>query len=217
MREIGVGPIEHVSIRMASFTRELLANRGAYPKAAPEAIPEQRTWTDPALSGGGYAQAQLSHALAAALWLTGLRGAAVSAFMSAPLEAPVELHAAIILRFENGAIGTLSGASSHSDAVGAPENELDINVVGRDGQFQLDIERGVARLLRADGEHRIDLGPEGGSYDCVGPPLALVDLAAGRDVSNESPGSLGARTVEILAAAYESARTGSSAVIRSAV
>jgi predicted dehydrogenase len=216
MREIGVGPIEHVSIRMASFTRELLANRGAYPKAAPEAVPEQATWTDPTLSGGGYAQAQLSHALAAALSLTDQRGAAVSAFMTAPLGAPVELHAAIILRFEDGAIGTLSGASSHSDAVGAPENELDINVVGRDGQFQLSIERGVASLLRTDGEHRIDLGPEGGSYDCIGPPLALVDLAAGRDVANESPGSLGARTVEILAAAYESARTGSTVMIRSA-
>jgi predicted dehydrogenase len=216
MRDVGVGPIEHVSIRMASFTRELLANRGAYPKAAPEAIPEQRTWTDPALSGGGYAQAQLSHALAAALWLTDQRGAAVSAFMSAPLGAPVELHAAIILTFGDGAIGTLAGASSHSDAVGAPENELEINVVGRDGQFQLSIERGVARLLRTEREEVVDLGPAGGAYDCVGPPLALVDLAAGRDVVNESPGSLGARTVEILAAAYESARTGSIALIRSA-
>ncbi len=216
MHDVGVGPIEHVSIRMASFTRELLANRGAYPKAASEAIPEPRTWTDPALSGGGYAQAQLSHALAAALWLTGQRGRVVSAFMTAPLGAPVELHAAISLQFEDGAIGSLSGASSHSDAVGAPENELDINVVGRDGQFQVSIEYGVARLLRVDGEQTIDLGPEGGSYDCVGPPLALVDMAAGRDVVNQSPGDLGARTVEILSAAYESARTGSTAVIRSA-
>lgn len=213
MSATGVGPIEHVAIRMASFTRELLANRGAYPKAAPEAIPEQRTWTDPTLSGGGYAQAQLTHALAAALWITGQRGSEVAAFMSAPLAAPVELHDAIILRFGDGAIGSLSGASSHSDAVDAPENELDIHVIGRDGQFELSIEPGVARLLRPDGEQTVDLGPAGGAYDCVGPPLALVDLAAGRDVVNQSPGELGARTVEILAAAYESARSGRRAVI----
>jgi predicted dehydrogenase len=215
MSGAGVGPIEHIAIRMASFTRELLANRGAYPKAAPDAIPEQRTWTDPALSGGGYAQAQLTHALAAALWLTGQRGAEVSALMSAPLDAPVELHDAVILRMRDNAIGVLSGASSHADAVGAPENELDINVIGRDGQFELSIARGTARLLRADGEQSVDLGPEGGAYDCVGPPLALVDLALGRDVTNESPGELGARTVEILAAAYESARTGQRASVSS--
>ena len=208
MEGTGVGPIEHVAIRMASFTRDLLANRGAYPKAAPDAIPEQRTWTDPALSGGGYAQAQLTHALAAALWITGQRGSEVAAFMNASLDAPVELHDAIILRFDDGAIGSLSGASSHSDAVGAPENELDINVIGRDGRFELSIERGTARLLRPDGEQTIDLGPAGGAYDCVGPPLALVDLAAARDVVNQSPGELGARTVEILAAAYASARAG---------
>jgi predicted dehydrogenase len=213
MTGAGVGPIEHVAIRMASFTRELLANRGAYPKASPDAIPEQRTWTDPTLSGGGYAQAQLTHALAAALWITGQRGSEVAAFMNAPLEAPVELHDAIILRFDDGAIGSLSGASSHSDAPGVPENELDIHVIGRDGQFELSIERGLARLLRVDGEQTVDLGPDGGAYDCVGPPLALVDLAAGREVVNQSPGELGARTVEILAAAYESARTGGRAAI----
>src|ERR1019366_10407729 len=99
----GVGPIEHVAIRMASFTRDLLANRGAYPKASPEAIPEQRTWTDPALSGGGYAQAQLTHALGATLWLTGLRATDVFAFMSAPHGAGVELHDAVAMRFSGGA------------------------------------------------------------------------------------------------------------------
>jgi len=104
----------------------------------------------------------------------GQRGVEVAAFMSAPLAAPVELHDAIILRFGDGSIGSLSGGSSHSDAAGAPENELDIHVIGRDGQFELSIERGVTRLLRADGSQTIDLGPAGGAYDCVGPPLALV-------------------------------------------
>ena len=61
------------------------------------------------LSGGGYAQAQLTHALAAALWITGQRGTEVAAFMNAPLDAPVELHDAMILRFDDGAIGSLSG------------------------------------------------------------------------------------------------------------
>ena len=44
---------DRVSITMASVCRELRSNTGAYPEAAPEAVPEEATWTDPALSGGG--------------------------------------------------------------------------------------------------------------------------------------------------------------------
>jgi predicted dehydrogenase len=211
MQEHGVGEVEHVSIRMESFTRELLSDTGAYPKAAKESLPESSTWTDPAVSGGGYAQAQLSHALGIALWLTGLRAAEVFAFMSAPLDAPVELHDAIAIRFDNGAIGTLAGVSSHSDVAGNADAELTVEVVGADGQFSLDATAGRARLGRREREWVVDLGREGGVYDCDGPPNALVDLAFGRDVENCSPGELGARTVEVLAAAYESAASGAPA------
>jgi hypothetical protein len=47
-----------------------------------------------------------------------------------------------------------------------------------------------------------------GAYDAEGPTNAIVDLALGRDVDNNSPGELAARTVELLDAAYRSARTG---------
>lgn len=208
MAEYGVGPVEHVSVRMASFTRELLSGTGGYPRASPEHPPETRTWADPALSGGGYGQAQLSHALGALLWLTPLRGERVFAFMGSPADSPVELHDAISIQFEGGAIGALSGASSHVDAKGVPENELDIHIVGRDGQFGLNIASGRCDLARRDGRWEVDLGEAGGRYDCYDPIDTLVELAAGGDVENCSPGELGARTVEILAAAYESARTG---------
>ena len=88
----GIGDIEQLMLHMASTTRELLLAKGAYPAASPESVPEAATWTDPALSGGGYAQAQLSHALGLALWLTGLSGDSVFALMTAPYGAPVELH-----------------------------------------------------------------------------------------------------------------------------
>lgn len=207
LRAHGVGSIEHVSIRMASFTRELLSNSGGYPKAAAASPPEQSTWTDPALSGGGYGQAQLSHALGAALWLTGLRAERVFALMANPLDAPVELHDAIAVGFSGGAIGTISGASSHSDAVGGVENELDIHLVGSDGQLGVEIAGGRAWIRRRDAEETVELGPEGGSYDCEGPVEAIVDLALGRQVQNRSPGELGARTVELLEAAYRSTAT----------
>ncbi len=204
----GIGEIEQLTIRMASVTRDLLSNRGAYPKAAPEAVPDKATWTDARLSGGGYGQAQLSHALGMALWLTELRGKEAFAFMSAPLSAPVELHDAIALRYDNGAIGTLSGGASHA---GANDNkdQLEMRAIGSAGQVQIDFEReAVWRYRGPDDDVRLELGPDDGAYDCVGPIEALVDLALGRPVDNCSPIDLGARTVEILAAAYRSAQSG---------
>ena len=202
----GIGEIENLVIRMASVTRELLSNRGAYPDAAPDAIPEPSTWTDPALSGGGYGQAQLSHALGLGLWLTGLRGKELFAFTSAPLDAPVELHDAAALRYDNGAIGTLSGGASHR---GADDNkdQLEVRAIGSDGQLVVDVERELVRRYRGRDDVRIE--PERGSarYECAGPIDALVDLALGRAVENCSPIELGARTVEILDALYRSARS----------
>ena len=45
-------------------------------------------------------------------------------------------------------------------------------------------------------------------YNCQGPIDALVEAAWGRPSANNSPAELGARTVEILDAAYRSAASG---------
>jgi predicted dehydrogenase len=204
----GIGEIEQMMIAMSSVTRELLTNTGAYPDAAPESVPEPGTWTDPRLSGGGYAQAQLCHALGLALWLTGLRGKDAFALMSAPLGAPVELHDAIVLRYENGAIGTLSGGACHVGA-GGNKHQLEVRAIGSEGQFQIDVEREIVwRFRDINNDIKLALEPDAGRYDCIGPIDTLVDLALGREVDNCSPLELGARTVEILDAAYRSARSG---------
>ena len=52
------------------------------------------------------------------------------------------------------------------------------------------------------------LAEDAGVYDCVGPIDAVVDAALGRQPANNSPAELGARTVEILDAAYRSAESG---------
>src|SRR5579864_5009012 len=133
----GIGKIEQVMITMSSQTRELLSNTGVYPDAARDSLPEPATWTDPRLSGGGYGQAQLSHALGLALWLTGLRGQEAFAFTSAPLHAPVELHDAVALRYRNGAIGTMSGGASHAGA-NRDKHALEVRAIGAAGQMHVD-------------------------------------------------------------------------------
>jgi predicted dehydrogenase len=207
MDERGIGDIEQSALQMASVCRELLANLGAYPGAAAEAIPEQATWTDPK-NGGGYAQAQLSHALGVSLWLTGLRGESVFALMKAVLGAPVEHHDAVVIKYDNGAIGTMAGGSCHLGA-GDNRHQLEFRAIGSEGQLMIDLERDELWLWRSDGfESGPKLEQDALLYDCDGPPNTLIDLALGKDVENCSPGELGARATEIIDAAYRSAGSG---------
>lgn len=201
-----LGVIESMSIAMSSGTRALLSNTGSYPKASTETPPDSATWVDPALSGGGYGQAQLSHALGAALYLTGLRATEVYALMSA-VGSGVELNDAIVVRYGNGAIGTVSGTSAHP-GYGNERDLLHIRVVGSKAQLDVEFERDRAALHIDGVTYEASLAESDGSYDCVGPPNALVELALGLRVTNHAPAELGARTVEVLEAAYESVRTG---------
>lgn len=207
MSDIGIGDLEMLTMQMSSVTRELLSNTGAYPGAAPEAIPEQATWTDPRVSGGGYGQAQLSHALGLGLWLTDARAAGGFALMTAPLDAPVELHDAVSYRFDRGAIGVLSGGSSHWGAEGN-RHALEVRAVGSEGQLLIDVQREALWHFANGQERRVELRPGDGTYDCVGPIDALVSAGRGEEFDNCSPGELGARTVEALDIAYRSAASG---------
>ncbi len=207
MLQEGIGELEHMTIHMSSMCRELLSNTGAYLDAAPEALPESRTWTDPRVSGGGYGQAQLSHALGLALWLTDARAQEGFALMSAPLNAPVELHDAISLRYQNGAVGVLSGGSSH---LGAHKNmhAVEVRAIGSEGQLLIDLERAAVWHHRNGKETRLQLNDNAGFYNCIGPIDALVSAGRGEAFTNHSPGELGARTVEALDIAYRSAQSG---------
>ena len=208
LQKRGIGKLESMSIQMASQTRELLSNTGAYPDASPEQIPEQSTWTDPRVSGGGYGQAQLTHALGLAFRLYPARVKEAMAFMAAPLNAPVDLHDAVIYRFEGGGIGTMSGASAH---LGANNNhhEVVVHVVGSEGQFIIDLNRSFVYIHYADGTtYQPNVAADAGHYIFFGPANALVDVALGNKEANMAPGELGAITVDALELAYKSAATG---------
>ncbi|MFC0529311.1 Gfo/Idh/MocA family protein [Phytohabitans kaempferiae] len=207
-RHGGIGQVESMMVYMASGVRELLSGAGAYARASSLSAPDLATWVDPALSGGGYGQAQLTHALGLALWLHEVEVTEVNAVVARPLGGTVEQHDAAVLHLAGGGIGTLTGASAHQKAMEF-RDQLQVRMVGAEGQFQLDVENDRLRMFR-DGTGDVDLTfPAGsGRYECDGPPHTLVDLGLGRDVENCSPGELGARTVAVLEAMYASAREG---------
>ena len=204
----GIGEIEQVTMHMESALREILSETGSYADADPELLPQPDTWADPGTSGGGYGQAQLTHVLALTLWLTGLRGSAAFALMNRALGARVELHDAVALRFDNGAIGTMGGTSAHAGAAG-DRHGVEMRAVGSRGMLRVDLRANVLWRYRGrDDDISVPLAEDAGVYDCIGPVDAVVDAALGRAPANNSPAELGARTVEILDAAYRSAESG---------
>ena len=204
MNEGAVGEIEHVLCHMASPTREMLSGKAL---EFPDVVfnPEPATWADPKVAGGGYGHAQISHSAGMMFWLTGLRAQDVFAMMTAP-GAQVDLFDAITLRFDNGALGAVSGAGS------VPSDQLfqvDIRIFGTEGMLLVDCERARTHLRRHDGKHvSHDPDPNAGAYECTGPPNNFVDLVLGKAETNFAPGEAAARSVEMLDAAYRSAKSG---------
>ncbi|MER6527358.1 Gfo/Idh/MocA family oxidoreductase [Streptomyces sp. NPDC001508] len=203
-----IGTVEHLAITMSSQTRELLTDAGSYPDASPDTAPEQATWTDPAVSGGGYGQAQLSHALALAFGLTGARANGAFALTWARPGATVELHDAITLSLTSGGICSVGGASAYLGADGN-KHHLAVEAVCTQGQLAVDVFRERASLFSpATGQIELAVTPGEGAYDGARPVNSLLDLALGNRDDNPAPGELGARTVEALELAYRSATSG---------
>jgi predicted dehydrogenase len=205
VRQGAVGRVEHVSLQMASPIRNLLTGADARMDGG-MFDPDAATWADPSVAGGGYAHAQLSHATGLLFYvLPELRAEAAFAFMAGP-GARVDLYDAISVRFAGGAVGTISGAGT------VPRNlkfHLDLRIFGSDGMLLVDVERERLALRRQDGrDFALPIDPGDGAYSCDGPPNRFVDLILGRDVPNNSSGEIGARSVELLDAAYRSARSG---------
>jgi len=208
-----VGRIEHVSCHMASPVRALYSGHDeateqeAYGSAAQHDLlfhVTAATWADPALAGGGYAYSQLSHIAGLLFWLTDLRAEEVYALMTAP-GARVDLFDAVSVRFQNGAIGTLSGAASVPE--GGPY-QLDVRIFGDQGMLLLDVERARVEARTVDGEViQAPVAPGAGAYSCEGPPNRFVDLILGKSDCNDSSGEVAARGVELLDAAYRSAQS----------
>lgn len=205
----GVGRIEHIALEMATVVRDLLARGATYLGPDEFSPPRAETWADAAVSGGGYGQGQLTHGLGLLFRVApGLRAAEVAAFTGAPDGAPVELHDAIAVRFENGAIGTVGGASTPAGTFG-DVHQLTLRLTGSRGVAVLDLGAESIRRSRGAGD---DLRPEltrddvRWSFQRV--VDRFVDLAAGRTDENRSPGELGARVVEVLETSYRSAASG---------
>lgn len=208
-----VGQVQHALCHMASPIRDLLAGgkfsveRNSGQAGGAMFDPDPTTWSDPQVAGGGYGHAQLSHSTGMLCWLTGLMPHSVFALMTAP-GAAVDLYDAMSVRFDNGAIATVSGAGT-MPATGVGAYQVDLRIFGTEGVLLLDLERARLEVRRHDGNHRkLEVAADAGAYECTLPPHNLIDLIAGKTKRNHAPGEAAMRSVLLLDAAYRSAASG---------
>ena len=199
-----IGRIEHVVLQMASPLEDLLAGEPMLETKDHLFRPPPSTWADPR-QAGGYGWGQLSHALGLLFRVADLTPAEVFA-TCVRSSTGVDYHLAASLRFAGGATAAVSGTGSVPKHCGY---QLDLKIFGEDGMLLLDIERERLEVRRRDqNDTVVPIAPGDGSYACTEPINRLVQICQGTATTNEAPGRVGMRAVEVLDALYRSFASG---------
>jgi predicted dehydrogenase len=197
-----VGDLLLVSGLFASMVQSYYSSRPAeyadvfnFPLTGPKAD----TYSNPAISGGGQGQTQITHAMGMVLWATGARAIEVSAKMSnAGLD--VDLVDAISYTLDNGAIGTMAATGSIKPGQG---EQLELRYYGNAGYVLQQPLTGALTVQRDGSPPELLETPAEDVYPAHATARCLVDLVRGEGV-NRAPARPAAATVEFLEAAYRS-------------
>lgn len=201
-----IGEIQYALCHMASPTRGLFGSDPSHmlERWNSATAPNPTTWSSPE-HGGGYAHGQITHSSALLFWLTGLRAAAVAGRVIGA-GAPVDLFDAGVIRFDGGALGSLSGAATLADG---DKYQVDIRLFGTEGVLMIDVERERVSLSRYDGEREeVVIEPGEGEYECLVPPTRFIELITGASTENNSTVDVAARSVELIDALLRSSAAG---------
>ncbi len=198
-----VGTVEFALCHMASPWKSFLDPRMRVMSQWENELsaPDPATWQVKE-NGGGFAHGQVTHSAGLLFRLTGLRAVDVSCRMGSP-NRDVDEYNAAHFTFNNGGLGVISGAANLVDD---DKFQVDLRIFGSEGVLLIDMERERMEVRRHDGKHHTESIPEGlGAYSCEAPPRRFIDLIQGNG-ENESPGEVGAATVELIQAMFVSAR-----------
>jgi predicted dehydrogenase len=207
-----IGDLEFLTLDLRVGIRDLLSSGAAYTGTG-DVPPRAETFIDPAVSGGGQAPVSMSHVFGLALYLSRLEATRISAQMwDGP--AGVDVHDATIVTFENGAVGALTAASTHRLPAGP---EWNVGIFGAGGHLAIDTANATVAFSDPEGRRHHPPGAgNAGGYEPGGPIRELIAVARGAKLGDESPAELGARTVELVEAAYRSRLSGRAEEVASA-
>lgn len=189
-----LGRLEHAVLHMASGTHLLLAGDSDDSSGREDRPALSATWTDPALSGGGYGNAQLSHGLGVLFGLVDEGASDLSAVVRpGPIDG-IELGLAVVGRLDSGATLAVSGTSIRQRI----KQQLLVRLFGAEGQLEVDFLRDTVTRVDAAGVETVTHLPGLGAYPGTGPANAFIDLLTGASATNASDAVVGARTTEVL-------------------
>jgi predicted dehydrogenase len=202
-----LGAVQYVNCTFSSHIIELLRGRDdsaradAYPVHGPGAV-----YSQPHLSGGGMGHLQITHSAGLMFFITQLRARRVHALMRNH-DLPLDLVDAITVEFEGGALGTVGGTGN------GIHRKLDLQIHCERGCIDMDMVANSTVIHYGDGRQQALDPPadEAAAYPRFAPADNLVDNVLGR-AENQSPATIGWRTVELLDAAYRSAKADGQAV-----
>jgi predicted dehydrogenase len=209
---IAQGALGQLQLTHSLFASMVLEYYRANPQAYADVFkwqvtgPQPTTYSEPTVAGGGQGHLQVTHSAALLLWLTNLKPVDVSALLE-NFELKVDLCDAIAVRFEGGAVGTVASTGGIPASQSAHQQH-ELRFYGSAGYALVDAMAGTCSIFYNDGTvEEFDEVPVDRRYPLEATSRHLVDLVLGRvpAASNVSPGEIGARTVELLEAAYRSA------------
>lgn len=200
-----LGAVKMISVLMTNPIDKLLRGINTSPTHGMNRVyvePREGSYNNPAIAGGGQIYCQVSHAAAYLTFLTGLRPAEVFARFDRD-GSPNDIYNALTVTMENGALVSLASTG----ATPLAERNYEVRVFGSQAILQLELWRGTMTLADFDGK-RTDFTPlaEAEIYPGQAPALNFIEAILGH-AANGSPGDLGLASMEIIAAACESART----------
>jgi len=174
------------------------------PKGDDAPRPNDASYSDPAIAGGGAGHAQLTHGIGETLFMCGLRPISAFAYMN-KLDVAVDVVDVIVVRFENGALATFSATGKIPQGMSAYPTQI----IGDKGILNIDSWRRSAHLW-VEGEQRPhEFAPEG-QVDIFSPvPGNFVRTILGEETLHVET-SIAVNAVKILDAAYRSAACGQS-------
>jgi predicted dehydrogenase len=179
---------------------------GFTPDCAPSPYlePGRRSYSDPAIAGGGQIYTQVSHAAAYVTFLTGRQATEVFARFD-NTGADVDVYNVINVKLEGG---TIVGITS-TGATRKTKRMLPVAVYGTEGVLHLELFEGTMTFQKMSGETRHYPRLDNGDVYPMGKPVEnLIDLVLGRG-TNRSPGVLGLAAMKIVDGACRSARENS--------
>ncbi len=169
----------------------------------PYMAPNQDSYGDPAVAGGGQIYAQVSHAVGYLAFLTKDEPVEVQAFFDNG-GTDVDVYDTINVRMSKGTIVSV-GATGN---IGGATRRMVVNAYGTKGVLELELFYGKMSFWSFEkGEQKFADLPEEELYPKEAPAQNLVDVALG-DAPNLSPGTIGLTAMRIIDAACRSARDG---------